>query len=171
MNQGVASAAAFTCLQVERAKLENAVEEELAAEAAADEAAKQQKREQIAAEERRLQELEEQRQAEVSNWGFVVGYYRVWGIVPCSPGSVSVSVVHLRLGPAPIWPWPLLACWAVRGGRDWIVCRMCCLLLLLSRLQESAAAVAREEEERRRHEAHLKKLQEELEAKKEEERR
>lgn len=52
-------------LQVERAKLEKAVEDELAAEAAADEEAKQQKREQIAAEERRLQELEENRQAEV----------------------------------------------------------------------------------------------------------
>lgn len=51
--------------QVERAKLEKAVEEELAAEAAADEEAKQQKREQIAAEERRLQELEQKRQAEV----------------------------------------------------------------------------------------------------------
>lgn len=55
----------FMRFQVERAKLEKAVEEELAAEAAADEAAKQQKREQIAAEERRLQELEEKRQAEV----------------------------------------------------------------------------------------------------------
>jgi hypothetical protein len=54
-----------TCLQVERAKLEKAVEEELAAEAAADEEAKQQKREQIAAEERRLQELEQKRHAEV----------------------------------------------------------------------------------------------------------
>lgn len=52
-------------MQAERAKLEKAVEEELAAEAAADEEAKQQKREQIAAEERRLLELEEKRQAEV----------------------------------------------------------------------------------------------------------
>lgn len=54
--------------QVERAKLEKAVEDELAAEAAADEEAKQQKREQIAAEEQRLLELEEQRQAEVRGW-------------------------------------------------------------------------------------------------------
>jgi Skp family chaperone for outer membrane proteins len=38
-------------------------------------------------------------------------------------------------------------------------------------LQEAAAVRAREEEERRRHEAHLKKLQEELEAKKDEERK
>lgn len=37
--------------------------------------------------------------------------------------------------------------------------------------QEAAAAQAREEDERRRHELHLKKLQHELEAKKEEERR
>jgi hydroxyethylthiazole kinase-like sugar kinase family protein len=60
-------------LQVERAKLEKAVEEELAAEAAADEQAKQQKREQIAAEERRLQELEQKRQAEVNkDWQAVV---------------------------------------------------------------------------------------------------
>ena len=55
-------------VQVERAKLEKAVEDELAAEAAADEEAKQQKREQIAAEERRLLELEEKRQAEVSSF-------------------------------------------------------------------------------------------------------
>lgn len=38
-------------------------------------------------------------------------------------------------------------------------------------MQEEAAVTAREEEERRRHEAHLKKLQDELEAKKEAERR
>lgn len=38
-------------------------------------------------------------------------------------------------------------------------------------VQEDAAVLAREEEERRRHEAHLKKLQDELEAKKEAERR
>lgn len=37
--------------------------------------------------------------------------------------------------------------------------------------QEAAAAQAREEDDRRRHELHLKKLQHELEAKKEEERR
>lgn len=57
----------FCARQAERAKLEKAVEDELAAEAAADEAAKQQKREQIAAEEQRLQQLEEQRQAEVGS--------------------------------------------------------------------------------------------------------
>jgi lipopolysaccharide biosynthesis protein len=52
-------------VQAERAALEKAVDEEIAAEAAADEETKQQKREQIAAEERRLAEIEEQRQAEV----------------------------------------------------------------------------------------------------------
>jgi hypothetical protein len=57
------------CVQAERAALEKAVDEEIAAEAAADEEAKQQKREQIAAEERRLAEIEEQRQAEVGTWG------------------------------------------------------------------------------------------------------
>lgn len=53
------------CLQAERAALEKAVDEEIAAEAAADEDAKQKKREQIAAEEQRLAEIEEQRKAEV----------------------------------------------------------------------------------------------------------
>jgi hypothetical protein len=45
------------------------------------------------------------------------------------------------------------------------------LALCLVCVQEEAAVTAREEEERRRHEAHLKKLQNKLEAKKEAERR
>lgn len=45
------------------------------------------------------------------------------------------------------------------------------LQLFYGYMQEEAAVLAREEEERRRHEAHLKKLQGELEAKKEAERR
>lgn len=54
------------CYQAERAALEKAVDEEIAAEAAADEEAKQRKREQIAQEEERLLQLEQQRAAEVT---------------------------------------------------------------------------------------------------------
>lgn len=150
---------AVTCLQVERAKLEKAVEEELAAEAAADEAAKQQKREQIAAEERRLQELEEQRQAEVSNWGFLVGI-KGFGVLCHTAPAASVCTrcvcgLRLRLS----GPGPLLACWAgllalrPRGGCDWIVCRVCCcccychacrsLLLLLRVRRRSGGGMRR----------------------------